>query len=209
MIAILTLLRQEKLSAWLQGVKRMEDGLISQIVTVGTHDPKLEKGIHVRRVFKQDLVGQDLVNEYGLALAAGLKKVTASTVLVLDDDIGVKKPSTCLSQLTESLAKADAACGVYPPKGDRSAFMGGGFSMALFDHGNRFLPMWWNLLPKSGEFEIAGGFNGFMMMKTETLRSLLPLTSESNIETHYMIASKFKERGMKFLANANVQANHG
>lgn len=209
MIAILTLLRGERFSSWFDKIKKMEDNLITQVVTVGTFDPKLQKGIHVRRTFKSDLVGQELVNEYGLALAAGLKKVTAPIVLVLDDDVSIKKPSTCLSQLTESLAKADAACGVYPPKGDRSAFMGGGFSMALFDHGNRFLPMWWNLLPKNGEFEIAGGFNGFMAMKTETLRSLLPLTSESSIETHYMIASKFKERGLKFLANANVQANHG
>lgn len=215
MITVITLLRPAALQGWIAALSYLvrTTTLIKEVVTVGEmskpsiHFPGVELAhLHVDRPFAK-VSEQELINEYGHALHAGLKKARQDYVLILDDDVTPYKGSV---EDVFKLVVDDvrAAAGIYPPRGEQDGIAIAPVTMSS----ERNLPLWWSLVDKKTPkvMPIPGGWNGLMLMRRADLLKLSPLTSNTyGEETHFILAKAFSILGWKFVATNEFMAHHG
>jgi hypothetical protein len=215
MITVITLLRPESLQKWLAALSYLlrTTALIKEVVTVGgmlkpaIHFPGIEFAhLHVDRPFAK-VQEQELINEYGRALYAGLKKAREDYVLILDDDVTPYKGA--VDDLFKLIVDdVRGASGMYPPRGEENGMAIAPVTMSA----EKNVPLWWSLVDKKtpGVMPIPGGWNGLMLMRRLDLLKISPMTSDIyGEETHFILAKVFSMLGWKFVATNEMLAHHG
>lgn len=214
MISIVTLLTKGQLNNWIETIMSILTPEVSEVVIVCDFEPDITLPVPIKIVsysFPPNAFGQELVNAYSKGLEAGVKAASGSYILNLDDDIQPLNRD-CIARLTETLTKngAEAAVGVYPPRGYASqppSWPPLICQVNVLDQGKRGTYLWWSVLPKE-DFEVYAGWTGFMLARKSVLMDAFPLVRPLDLEFHLMLGEHFRVRGWNFYANGNVRADH-